>query len=131
MRPRNAVSIIRWNVAASPRCKNRCERKSVVSATKIVHSDNVVAHSKKKARNLVIVSLRREVESLRVSQPSTSRRNLEPPIIQSSNQHASRYHDPEYRNYDNISNFALRNAIASITMFDGQTSVLQFARECG
>ena len=39
-------------------------------------------------------------------------------------------HDPEYRDYENISNFALREAIASIPMFDKQTSVLQFACAC-
>ena len=83
------------------------------------------------SKDSVIEALRREVESLRASQPSTSRRDLEPPTTRSSNQHASRYHDPEYRDYENISNFALREAIASIPMFDGQsTSVLQFARAC-
>ena len=85
---------------------------------------------KEESQDSVIETVRREVESLRASQPSTSRRNLEPPITQSSNQHALRYHEPEYRDYENISNFALRDAIASIPLFDGQTSVLLFARAC-
>ena len=76
------------------------------------------------SKDSVIEALRSEIESLRVSQPSTSRRDLELPITQSSNQHVWRYHDPEYRNCENISNFALKEAITSIPMFDGQSTAV-------
>ena len=83
------------------------------------------------SKDSVIEALRRENELLRASQASTSRRELDPPTTQPPNQHAPRCYDSEYHDNENVLNFALREAVASIPTFDGQgSSVLKFARAC-
>ena len=46
---------------------------------------------KEENKDSIIEALRREIELLRASQPSTSRRDLDPPTTQLSNQHVPRH----------------------------------------
>ena len=73
------------------------------------------------SKDSIIEQLRRELEESRASQPSMSRRDVNI-SSQLSGPPASRFHETEYREPENISNFALRKAIASIPTFDGQSS---------
>ena len=83
------------------------------------------------SKDSVIEALRRENELLRASLDSTSRRELDPLSTQPPNQHAPRCYDPEYHDKENVLNFALREAVASVLTFVRQaSSSLKFARAC-
>ena len=87
--------------------------------------------SEEECKDSVIEALCRENELLRASLASTSRSALDPPSTQRPNQHAPRCYNPEYHDNENVLNFALREAVASVPTFDGQgSSVLKFARAC-
>ena len=81
-------------------------------------------------KDSLIEQLRRELQESRASQPSTSRRD-DNISSQLSDTPASRFRETEYREPENISNFALREAIASIPTFDGQSSsATRFIQAC-
>ena len=81
-------------------------------------------------KDSLIEQLRRELQESRASQPSTSRRD-DNISSQLSDTPASRFHETDYRVPENISNFALREAIASIPTFDGQnSSATRFIQAC-
>ena len=81
-------------------------------------------------KDSLIEQLRRELQESRASQPSTSRRDDDIPT-RFSDAPEPRFRENEYREPEIISNFALREAIASIPNFDGQnSSATRFIQAC-